>query len=158
MFWQRLLQCHHHCKFTKSSKITCLEWIRICYQLATAVKCMHLKNFFHKDIKANNVLLKVKEGNWIGKLTDMGQVTLKSEPEVHRLSASQTKKYNKKYPYLAYELRNIFGAKASSAADVYSLVHIFKYLPIKMSYQISISKMIVEERSHRVGIIYVVNT
>ena len=40
----------------------------------------------------------------------MGKVTLKLEPEVYRLSASQTKKY-KKYPHLAYELRNIFGIK-----------------------------------------------
>ena len=127
----------------KSSKITCLEWIRISYQLATAAKNLHLSNILYNDIKANNVLFKLKEGNWIPKLTDIGKVTLKSEPEVYGLSASQTEKYNKKYPYLAYELFNAFGTKTSSACDVYSLGYIFKYLPIKISYHILISKMMV---------------
>ena len=118
---------------------------------------MHLKNFSHIDIKANNILLKLKEGNWIPNLTDMGKLTLKSEPEVYRSSASQTEKYNKKYPHLTYELCNVFGAKASFESNVYSLGYIFKYLPIKISYQILISKM-VEEPFYRVGIIYAVNT
>ena len=51
---------------------------------------MHLSNILYNDIKANNVLFKLKEGNWIPKLTDIGKVTLKSEPEVYGLSASQT--------------------------------------------------------------------
>ena len=88
----------------------------------------------------------------------MGKVTLKSESEVYRLSARQTEKYDKKYPHLAYEVRDVFGAKAYFASDVYSLGYIFKYLSIKISYQIIISKMMVEEPSHRVGVIYVVNT
>ena len=41
----------------KSSKITCLKLIRISYQLVTAVKYMHLKNFLHNDIKVNSVLI-----------------------------------------------------------------------------------------------------
>ena len=73
----------------KCSKITCLEWTQISYQLANAVKYMQLTNFLHNDIKAN-VLLKLKEGNWIPKLTGKRKITLKSEPEVYRLSASQT--------------------------------------------------------------------
>ena len=35
------------------------------------------------------------------KLMGIGKVTLKSEPKANRLSASQTEKYNKKYPHLA---------------------------------------------------------
>ena len=53
---------------------------------------MHLKNSLQNDIKANNDLLKLKEGNWLPKLTDMTKITLKSEPEVYRFNASQTKK------------------------------------------------------------------
>ena len=49
--------------YKKSSKITSLKEIRISYQLATAVKYMHLKIFLHNDTKTNNVLLKLKEGN-----------------------------------------------------------------------------------------------
>ena len=40
------------------NKITSLEWIWISFQVATAVKYMHLKNFLDDDIKRNNVLLK----------------------------------------------------------------------------------------------------
>ena len=112
----------------------------------------------YNDIKANNVLLKLKEGNWIPKLTDTGKGTSNSEPEVYDLSVSQTEKCNKKNPHLAYELCNAFGTKTSSAGDVYSLGYIFKHLPMKISYQILISKMMVEEPSHRVVIIYVMNT
>ena len=75
----------------------------------------------HNGIKVHNVLLKLKEGNWIPKLMDVGKVTLKSESEVYRLSVSQTEKYNFKYPHLVYEFRNIFGAKTSFAFDIYSL-------------------------------------
>ena len=82
------------------------------------------------------------------------RVASKSEPQVNCSSASQTEIYNKKYPHLAYELRNVFGAKKSFA----SLGYIFKYLPITILYQILISKIMVEEPSHRIGIIYVVNT
>ena len=35
---------------------------------------MHLKNFLYNDIKANNVLLKLKEGNWMPKLADKDKV------------------------------------------------------------------------------------
>lgn len=86
------------------------------------------------------------------KLMGIGKVTLKSEPKANRLSASQTEKYNKKYPHLAYELRNGFGAKPSFASNVHSLGYIFKYLPIKISHQILISKMMFEEPSDRARI------
>ena len=39
--------------------------------------------------------------------------------------------YNKKNSHLAYQLRNVFGTKASLSCDVYSLGYIFKYLLIK---------------------------
>ena len=119
---------------------------------------MYRKNFLHSDIKASNVLSKLKEGCLIPKSTDVGKVTLKSEPKVCRLSASQNEKYNKKFPHLAYELRNGVGAKLSFASDVCSLGYIFKYSPIKISYEILISKMMVEETPHRVGIIYAGST
>ena len=96
---------------------------------------MHLKNILHNDIKTNNVLLKSKEGNWIPKLMDMGKVILKSEPEVYRLSPSRTEKYNKKYPHLADELRNISGAKISFAIfihlDIFLRIYLLKYRCIK---------------------------
>ena len=73
------------------NEITSLEWIWISFQVATAVKYMHLKNFLDDDIKPNNVLLKLKEGNWLPILMDMDK-----ELEVYRLSALQTEKSYKK--------------------------------------------------------------
>ena len=63
---------------------------------------------------------------------------------LHRL-----KNIIKKYSHLAYKLRNVFGAKTFFASDTYLLRYIFKYLPIKVSHQILISKMMVEEATHR---------
>ena len=85
------------------------------------------------------------------KLTGIGKVTLNSKLKVNRLSASQTEKY-KKYSHLAYERRNGFGAKPSFASGFHSLGYIFKYLPIKISYQILVSKMMFEEPSFRARI------
>ena len=61
------------------------------------------------------------------KLMGIGKVTLKSEPKANRLSASQTEKYNKKYPHLAYERRNGFGAKPSFASG---FIHLDIFLSI----------------------------
>ena len=58
---------------------------------------------------------------------DVDKVTLKSEPVVHRISASQTEQYNWKYPHLAYEVRHAFGAKISFAS---MLIHLDKFLSI----------------------------
>ena len=90
---------------------------------------MHLKKFLHNNIKASNVLLKFKEGNWIQKLTDMDKVTLKLEPKMYH--ALQTEKCNKRYPHLTYQLRNVFGGKTSFASDVYSLGYILSICPLQ---------------------------
>ena len=74
----------------------------------------------------------------------MGRVTLKSEPEVYCLSATQTEKYNKKYPHLA----------ETFLVQKHLLHPMFIYLDIFLS----ISQMMVEEPSYRVGSINVVNT
>ena len=55
----------------------------------------------------------------------------KSEIEVNRLNTLQSEKYNKKYHHLAYELRNVFGAKTFFASDVYSLGYILSIYPLK---------------------------
>ena len=74
--------------------ISVQSWISLCSQLCDAVKFMHVAALLHNDIKANNVLLK-KMNDIIPILIDLGKVR---------------SIYNKKYPYLAYELRNKYGA------------------------------------------------
>ena len=64
----------------------------------------------------------------------------KSEIEVNRLNTLQSEKYNKKYHHLAYELRNVFGAKTFFAFDVYSLGYILSIYPLKYGIKIRFGK------------------
>ena len=89
---------------------------------------MHLKNLLHNDLKSNNLLLNLRNNVWIPKLADMGRVTLKSNPETYKLSNMQRERYNKIYPHLAYELRNVYDWKASISSDICSLGYMFKHL------------------------------
>ena len=52
-------------------------------------------------------------------------------PTRYRLSKTQQAKYNRKYPYLAFELRNVFDAKTSMRSDVYSLGYMFNFVADK---------------------------
>ena len=98
---------------------------RICYQLADAVKFMHKANLLHNDIKTN-VLLKGESLQPI--LIDMGKVASRHGPIVYKLTESQKNRYNQRYSYLAYELRNVYGSKTSTASDVFSVGFIFQFI------------------------------
>ena len=89
----------------------------------------------------------------------MGKVTLKSNPETCKLSNMQRERYNKIYPHLAYELRNIYGSKASFLSDIFPLGYMFKNLyPSSPILQILTSKMFVHDPKKRETILYVFNT
>ena len=92
----------------KENKLTCANWNAICFRVASAAKYMHLKNLLHNDLNSNNVLLKLKNNARILKLADTGKFTLKSNPEIYKLSNTQRGRCNKIYLYLAYALRNIY--------------------------------------------------
>ena len=89
---------------------------------------MHLKKLLRNDLKFNDVLLNLRNNVWIPKLADMGRVTLKSNPEIYKLSNTQRERYNKIYRHLAYELRNVYDLKASISSDICSLGYMFKHL------------------------------
>ena len=57
----------------------------------------------------------------------MGKGTLKSNPETYKLSNAQRNHYNKIYPQLAYELRNIYDSNTSFSSDIFSLGYMFKH-------------------------------
>ena len=61
-------------------------------------------------------------------LIDMGKVTSRHDPIVYKLIESQKSRYNQRYSYLAYELRNVYGSKTSMASDVFSLCFIFQFI------------------------------
>ena len=112
----------------KENKLDSADWNAICFSLASAVTYMHLKNFYHKDLKSNNILLKIRNNVWIPKLADIGKVTLKTNPETYKLSNTQRDRYNKIYPHLVYELRNVYGSKTLFSSDILSLGNMFKDL------------------------------
>ena len=131
----------------KENKLTSADWNVICFSLASPVKNMHLKKLpKHNDLKPNNVLLKLRNNVRIPKLVDMGKVTLKPNPETYKLSNTQKNRYNKIYPHLANELRNIYGSKTSFSWDVFSLGYVLKHLyPSNPVLQMSTSKMLVHD-------------
>ena len=69
----------------RENKLTSANWNIVCFSLVSATKYIHLKNLLHNDLKSNNVLLELRNNNWITKLTDMGKFTLKSNPETYKL-------------------------------------------------------------------------
>ena len=80
---------------------------------------MYLKNFLKNWIKANNVFLMLKQGNSMQKLTvSQSNITVRRR-SVPFKCFTDGKKYNNKYPHLAFELCNIFGIKTSFASDNY---------------------------------------
>ena len=83
----------------KENKLSNTDWNLICFYLASSVKYMRLKNLLHDDLKSNNVLLKLRNNVWIPKLTDMGKVTLQSNPETYKQSNTQKDLYNKNNLY-----------------------------------------------------------
>ena len=79
----------------KENKLTSTDWNDICFCLASAAKYMYLQKLLLNHLQSNNVLLKLRNNVWTPKLADMGKVTLKSNPEIYKLSNSQRDRYNK---------------------------------------------------------------
>ena len=143
----------------KENKLTSADWNVIYFSLASAIKYIHLKNILHNDLKSDHFLLKLRNNVWIPKLADMGKVTLKSNPETYKLSNTQRDRYNKIYPHLAYELRNVLGTKTSVSSDIFSFGYIFKHLyPSSPILQMLTSKKLVRDPKKRVAILCSYNT
>ena len=68
---------------------------------------IHKKGLLHKNLKSNNILLRSDGFVFTPVIVDMGKATLRRSPEVYKLNEKQKESYNKKYPHLAFELRNI---------------------------------------------------
>ena len=86
---------------------------------------MHVSNLLNNDIKTSNVLLKVELLQPV--LVDMGKVTSRHDPILYKLTESQKNRYNQRYSYLTYELRNLW-AKTSTTIDVVSLGFSFQFI------------------------------
>ena len=61
-------------------------------------------------------------------ILDFGKATTRKEPEIYKLTSSQRDRYNLKHPYLAHELRNIYGSKTSTETDIFSLGYIYQFV------------------------------
>jgi len=105
-----------------SSELEQHEWTDICKDLAEALFFLHSNGFLHNDIKTNNIMLKKNNKmHYFPKIIDMGKVTTRSEPHRYRLNERQKLKYNKKYSYLAPEIRNVFDTSTCTLTDIYSM-------------------------------------
>ncbi|XP_066920189.1 uncharacterized protein [Clytia hemisphaerica] len=108
-----------------NNMLTQNEWIKVCYGLIKGLVHMHRQGVLHNDIKSNNVMLK---SNLVPVFIDFGKATLRKCPEIYRLTEKQRVRYNSKYLYLAYELRNVWGTKTSTATDIYSLGYLYQFV------------------------------
>ena len=72
----------------KENKLISTDWDVIYFNLASAVKYMHLKNLLRNDL-SNNILLKLRNNVWIPYLADMGEVILKSNLETYKIIKTQ---------------------------------------------------------------------
>ena len=104
------------------------QWTNICYDLIRGLIHLHKQGVLHNDIKSNNILLRQ---DMTPVYVDFGKATLRKSPEVYKLNDEQRERYNKHYPYIAYELRNQWGKKTSTATDIFSLGFVFQYVSTK---------------------------
>ena len=108
------------------------RWVKVCHMMVQAIVHMHSNGLLHNDIKSNNILLKqIDAEGFIPIIIDMGKATSRVSPEIYKLTPRQRERYNQKYPHLAFELRNKYGSKTSTATDIYSLGFIFKFVADK---------------------------
>ena len=99
--------------------------VKIASQLVEGIQFMHHMQILHNDVKANNLIVYGRELDLL-KIIDFGKCTLVSNPEVYNLKEDQRSMYNKKYRYLAYELRNNSHAKQTFSSDAYSVGYVLK--------------------------------
>ena len=79
-------------------------------------------------------------------LIDVEKVRSRYYPDVYKLNESQKVRYNKKYPHLAYELRNEYGAKQFVVTDVFSLGYLFETISnTKIAFLRALSRQMLEE-------------
>lgn len=109
------------------------KWVIVCHMMMQAIVHMHSNGLLHNDIKSNNILLKQSDADdsFIPKIIDMGKATSRVLPEIYKLTPRQRERYYQKYPHLAFELRNKYGSKTSTATDIYSFGFIFKFVADK---------------------------
>ena len=115
--------------YSEKLRFTMSVWNRICIQVSEAIKFMHYSNILHTDIKSNNIILKVmnKDEDICPKICDFGKATHKMKPLQYNLTDKEKLKYNAKYLYIAYELRNL-NAFQTIYSDIYSLGYSFSFI------------------------------
>ena len=101
-------------------------WNSTSMELTGAIMFMHSKGLLYNDIKSNNILLKGKHS--IPIVIDMGKTTPRSKTLIYKLNDRQKTRYNTHHKYLAFELRNIYGAKTDTRTDTFSLGYLFENL------------------------------
>ncbi|XP_028393198.1 probable CTD kinase subunit alpha homolog [Dendronephthya gigantea] len=102
------------------------HWLAILHDLSMAICYIHEKNIIHNDIKTNNVVIEKHGKCFTAVLIDFGKATAanngKSYPE---FGEKEREKYERKYPYLAPELKS-GGGKQTVRTDVYSFGYLMK--------------------------------
>ncbi|XP_071840141.1 probable LIM domain-containing serine/threonine-protein kinase DDB_G0287001 [Apostichopus japonicus] len=99
-----------------------IDWKNVIQKCAEAVLTVHNSGILHNDIKDNNVVLHLQDGQYSPVLIDFGKACLITQGRKLRLNSKEREQWKVRYRNLAPEL--VDGKEAeSTATDVYSFGH-----------------------------------
>ena len=114
---------------------------------------MHYCNILHNDIKSNNIILKiVNDQDVFPKICDIGKATHTKKPLKYNLSDKEKLKYNAKYTYIAYQLRNSEEFQ-STYSDIFSLGCLFKFIAGEENLNLAIIGKRMSVNAHRIALL-----
>ena len=93
-----------------------------------AISYVHAQGFIHNDIKTNNVIVEKHDHNYSAVLIDFGKATSADNGKINpEFTKEEKEKYERKYPYLAPELKSGQG-RQTVYTDVYSFGYLMKVI------------------------------
>lgn len=102
------------------------HWLATLHDLSMAICHIHEHNIIHNDINTNNVVVEKHGKYFTAVLIDFGKATAANNSKRYPdFSEKEQEKYERKYPYLAPELRS-GGGKQTVRTDVYSFGYLMK--------------------------------
>ncbi len=82
------------------------------------VSYVHGQNIIHDDIKSNNAVVEKQGENYSAVLIDFGKATAVNDGKIYpEFDDAEKKKYQRKFPYLAPELKIGAGWKSEGAGN-----------------------------------------
>ena len=111
----------HRALHSGSISLTYLSAMNILLKVCQAVEHLHSKQFLHRDIKSNNIVLTKVNSDYHPLLIDFGKAISVSEAPLRRktLNLQEQAEYRRRYRHIAPEI--VKGQAPSCLSDIYSV-------------------------------------